>query len=194
MMNVKKVSTVFFGLFSFFMMVHNPLVAKFTSKQDAIIELKNVLRRVFGVSNIFEEKINFSPLDSFISQMDLFVNEKSVNALGVKDSDIIASYQKIRGATLSLINCIKIVFNAYIFKPNKTPKDRADAQAQINKIDAIHDVLNLQLKNPVLIKLKNGVTTMQGKKDVIDVLQEMCREIVKIAAKAEVDYMFFGSV
>jgi hypothetical protein len=183
-MNIKAHSIALITLFSAFFSVDLQAVVYKDVKQVKR-GISTTISIVFPAdqNTIFDEPLKDQPLRNFLVDLDKYIDGKITVKLLGKDKDIAASYTKIKGAILKLINGIKL-YNTYIFRANKSAEVQKDME---NIKDSIEDTMKLFNAERTNLKRILGKTIFSDKKEAINVLIYFAQQFEEIAASALID-------
>ena len=134
---------------------------------------------------MLEQRLDYKPLETFVTNLDPYINEKISVAIFGKDKDISAAYTSVKKNMYDLINALKVLFNSYTLKANKSAQDRKNMDLLANKFELYADLFKKDQEN--LQKIRNK-TVLGDKKEAIDIITELARQLEAVAHDASLDY------
>ena len=131
----------------------------------------------FEDPNVLIDPINFASFDAFIKNFDAYITDKiTVKIIGL-DKEISAEYGAIKGKMYDMINALKVLRNAYVFKPAKTAQDKKTMVGLAKKFEIAADAIKANV--PKLDKIRSKLV-LSNKKEAVDALRLLCNKLENV--------------
>lgn len=162
-----------------FFIVNSAQTAPFKDNAAALQDMRTTLNRVFhSHDNVLHQPLEYKALDAFMAQLDEYIATKiTIKVIG-KDKDIDAAYTRLKSYLYKLTNGIKTLYNAYVFKPNKSAQDRQNMNTLAANFVQAGDAFKKEQSNLSKIRSK---ALLSDKKEALDLLTIFAKSLEEIA-------------
>lgn len=139
-------------------------------------EMKSALA-VFESPDVLIDPISFTSFDAFIKNFDAYITDKiTVKIVGL-DKEVWNEYVAIKGKMYDMINALKVLRNAYVFKPAKTAQDKKTMVSIAKKFEIAADGIKAYV--PKLDKIRSKLV-LSDKKEAVDALRLFCNKLENV--------------
>ena len=180
--------------------------AKITNVHDAHIAINRAIKQTFGKNqeytlqgitqpnsfaiNATERTRAYGQWDAFATVMNNYINDNCKNAVGIKDKDIVQAYTTIMSSTRSMLNTVKVIYNAYLspiinkkLTHIQQQKLEDGALNEIEKVAQYGATFHAQAHNQKLLALQQDTFTLTRKKDVVGAIMKLATQLEDCAKR-----------